>query len=62
MKVEELHETSTGEATAEYEVVVEAPGVQVGNQPRELWTIGAARRDTVNKRLILTVEDVIEKT
>ena len=58
MKVVELHEQSEGEATAEYQVVVEKPGVIIGK--KHLLVIGGVRRDTHNKRLVLEVEDEIE--
>lgn len=60
LTVEELHEQTQGEATADYEIVVRAPGVQVGNQPARLLVVSGAHRDTANKRVVLEVDEVID--
>jgi hypothetical protein len=61
LKVSELHAQSQGEATAEYEVVVEKPGVVVAPNQTPLLVVSAVRRDTANGRLILEVDEVIER-
>lgn len=63
MKVSDLHEETSGEATADYEVVVEQPGVFIGkgNAKTPLWKIGEVRRDTHNKRITLVPTELNER-
>jgi hypothetical protein len=61
MKVSELHAQSQGEATAEYVVVVEQPGVVVAPSQTPLLVVSGVYRDTANGRLVLQVDEVIER-
>jgi len=63
MKVSELAEHTSGDATADYEVVVEQPGVFIGkgNAKTPLWVVGEIRRDTHNKRITLVPTELLER-
>lgn len=60
MKIKELQDATTGPKTAEFDLVIEAPGTTTSSKKR-LWSVYDVRRDNANKRVILQVDELINE-